>query len=168
MAFTGMKELWWERIFERDREVFTDKDTFDVKTGLILVILFFLAGQSTEFLRSGVTHIEKCLQFFSIASLILGGIFAVFELWPRTFYQEAEPQEYDERLALLTKYYADEPGAEEYALTRALEERVEAAHKRIGKNSEINEKKSNLLNKCFYCVAVSLAANLATLVIRLS
>ena len=89
MAFTGMKELWWERIFERDREVFTDKDTFDVKTGLILVILFFLAGQSTEFLRSGVTHIEKCLQFFSIASLILGGIFAVFELWPRTFYQEA-------------------------------------------------------------------------------
>ena len=167
MAFTELQKLWWERIFERDRQVYTDKDTLDVKTGLILVILIFLAGQSAEFVKSSATCFGRHAQYLSIAFLILGGIFAVLELWPRTFFEEAEPQEYEERLALLRTYYLDEPNPGEYALTRALEERLEATHKRIRRNIAINDKKSNLLNWSFYCAAVSLAANLATLAIRL-
>lgn len=167
MASTELQRLWWQRIFERDREEYTFGDTLDVKTGLILVILIFLTGQSTELFKSSVTYFEKCLQLLSIASLIVGGFFAIFELWPRRFLQEAEPQEYDERLTLLRKYYADEPNAEEYALTKAFEERVVVAHQRIRENSEINGKKSSLLNKSFYCVLLSLAANLATLAMHL-
>ncbi|MHB1935395.1 MAG: hypothetical protein ACYCOR_02280 [Acidobacteriaceae bacterium] len=167
MAAGEFQKLWWERTFERDREEFTFGDTLDVKTGLILVILIFLAGQSAELFKSSATYFEKCLQLLSSASLIVGGIFAIFELWPREFLQEAEPQDYDERLLLLRKYYSDEPNAEEYALTRAFDERIEAAHKRIMKNSWMNEKKSKLLNTSFYCVLFSLATNLATLAMHL-
>ena len=167
MAFTELQKLWWERIFERDRQVFTDKDTLDVKTGLILVILIFLAGQSAEFLKSSTTFLERFTQYLSITFLIIGGIFAVAELWPRTFFEEAEPQEYEERLSLLKNYYEDEPNPEEFALTRAMEERLEAAHTRIRKNIAINEEKSSLLNRSFYFVVISLAANLAMLAIRL-
>ena len=167
MAFTELQRLWWERIFERDRQVFSDKDTLDVKTGLILVILIFLAGQSAEFFKSSAGSAERYVQYLSIASLIVSGIFAVLELWPRTFLEEAEPREYDARLELLESYYEDEPNPKEYAFTRAIEERLEATHKRIRKNMEINERKSNLLNWSFYCAVVSLAANLAVMAIHL-
>ncbi len=166
MAFMELQKLWWERIFERDRDEFSFGDTLDVKTGLILVILIFLAGQSTEFFRSSITFFERCLQYLSIVSLIIGGAYAVLELWPRSFLKEAEPQEYDNRLALLTAYYADEPDAD-FALTMAFEERVEAAHKRISRNSANNKRKSKLLNQSFYFVIFSLAANLTTVVMRL-
>src|SRR5487761_1825073 len=119
MAFTKLQGLWWARIFERDRQVFTDKDTLDVKTGLILVIFIFLASQSAEFVKSSATSLERYVQYISITFLIVGGIFAVAELWPRTFLEEAEPREYEERLSLLKNYYEDEPNAEEFALTRA-------------------------------------------------
>lgn len=167
MALKELQGLWWERVFERDRQVFTDKDTLDVKTGLILVILIFLAGQSAEFFKSSATSLERYVQALSITFLIISGIFAVAELWPRTFFEEAEPQEYEDRLSLLRNYYEDEPNPEEFALTRAFEERLEAAHRRIGKNIAINEEKSSLLNRSFYCAVIALAANLATLAIRL-
>lgn len=167
MAFTELQNLWWERIFERDRDEFAFGDTLDVKTGLILVILIFLAGESAEFLRSSVTLPVRCLQYFSVGSLIIGGVYAVLELWPRKFLKEAEPQEYDNRRGLLTAYYSDEPDAENFALMMAIEERVEASHARISKNSANNRKKSKLLNKAFYFVILSLAANLTTLVMRL-
>ena len=167
MAFRELQRFWWEKIFERDRDEFAFGDTLDVKTGLILVILIFLAGQSAEYLRSSVTLPERCLQYLSVASLIVGGVYAVLELWPRKFLKEAKPQEYDNRLELLTAYYADEPDTETFALTMAFEERVEAAHKRISENSANNRKKFKLLNKSFYFVIFSLAANLTTLVMHL-
>ncbi len=167
MAFTELQGLWWERVFERDRDEFSFGDTLDVKTGLILVILIFLAGQSANFLSASVTTLEKYLQYLSIVSLIVGGAYAVLELWPRKFLKEAEPQEYDRRLELLAKYYADEPNTSNFVLTMALEERIETAHKRISKNSSHNTKKSRLLNRSFYFVIFSLAANLATLAMRL-
>lgn len=87
--------------------------------------------------------------------------------WPRTFLEEAAPQEYEEMPSLLKIYFADEPNPEEFAMTRALEERLEATHTRIRRNTAISEEKSNLLNRGFYCAVISFAANLALLAIRL-
>ena len=76
---------------ERDRQEFALGDTLDIKTGLILAALTFLAIQSGDLIHGGLSQGGKISQTISVAAMIIGGVFVTFELWPIDYYREAPP-----------------------------------------------------------------------------
>jgi hypothetical protein len=68
--------------YERDRQEFALGDTLDIKTGLILAALTFLAIQSGELIHAGLPLGQQVLQYVSVVALIVGGVLATIELWP--------------------------------------------------------------------------------------
>ena len=103
------------------------------------------------------------MQGFSLAAIILGGILAIWELWPRYYLREAKPDKYYGWIQEL-----EQEGQSESTIHEKLAMlRLEEVRKRIVANAKVNDLKSNLLDASFYCVAVSFAANLLTLAIRL-
>ena len=65
-----------------------------MKTGLILAALTFLAIQSGDLISLGLSRHASFMQDISVFSLVLGGILAVWELWPRDYLREAKPEKY--------------------------------------------------------------------------
>lgn len=155
--------------YERDRQEFALGDTLDIKTGLILAALTFLAIQTGDLLKTSTTTLQLSLQGFSILALIFGGALAVAELWPRDYEREATPQKYLDWIASIDKYREDYPDTGTAAITiqKLTEERVKAAVSNVQTNLAFNRMKSKLMFASFACVIVSFAVNIAMLVIRL-
>ena len=149
--------------YERDRQEFALGDTLDIKTGLILAALTFLAIQSGELIHAGLPLCQQVLQYISVAALIFGGVLAMLELWPVDYDREATPEVYLNWLEAQSK---DKTGQE--AVTSLLtQERLEWTLKRIDTNLAANKRKSRWMRGSFLFVLLSFAANVATLVIRL-
>jgi hypothetical protein len=155
-----------EYVFERDRNEFNLGDTMDIKTGLILACLTFLAIQSGGLINGRLSLAETIAQMISIVALSLGGALSVLELWPRSYDREAVPDAYDKWLADMRQFYELNPADIDIA-TSVRSARVESAKERVRTNSHINEIKSRLMFYAFFCVVVAFAANIATLVMRL-
>jgi hypothetical protein len=153
-----------EYVFERDRLEFSLGDTLDVKTGLILASLTFLAIQSGSLIDGHQSLNQTIAQIVAVFSLVIGGALAVVVLWPRAYDREAEPDSYDQWLAQLADFKARNPTAESYELVPV---RLEAAKQRVRKNIRINQEKSRWMFYSFYCLIVAFVANVATLVMRL-
>ncbi|SRR5258708_7534141 len=80
---------------ERDLQAFTLGDTIDIKAGLILASLTFLAIQSGTLSGSGMTLYQSIVQAVSIIAVVSGGVLTVLVLWPRNYEREAAPDKYD-------------------------------------------------------------------------
>lgn len=156
-----------EYTFKRDEHEFSLCDSLDVKASIILVILVFLAAQSDEFFRAGVAGCARVLQYISVGALILGGIGAVIELWPRDYGTEGSPQKYENWLTELDQHYAKSDNPDKLVLEQVVIGRAKRAKERAEVNIATNKRKTKFLYASFWFVVISLAANLATLVSRL-
>lgn len=155
-----------EYVFERDRHEFGLGDTLDIKTGLILASLSFLALQSGS-LIAGLRSIPQTIaQIISIVAVLAGGASSVLELWPRSYDREAMPDSYDGWLAEMEGFRELHPGGSELS-TEVHLARLKAAKERVRTNSRINTKKSTLMFYAFYCLVVAFAANVVTLAMHL-
>ena len=153
--------------YERDRQEFSLGDTLDVKTGLILVALTFLALQSGELIKANMTLAQWLVQIASMAALIIGGGISVAELWPRDYDREPTPATYQKWITDTEEYRKVYPDADPVTLEKLTEKRVENAISSVQTNLAINKGKSRLVNGAFRCVAIAFIANIATLIIRL-
>jgi hypothetical protein len=165
-----MKEFS-DYVFERDRHEFSVADTLDIKTGLILASLTFLAIQSGEFIKPGLFHLpieQRAAQGLSLLAMAVSGIFCAVELWPRDYDREAMPETWERWIAEMRAYRTNYPDAAAESIEEDLRSaRLDAAKERIAKNSTLNEAKSNRMFVAFYFAAGAFALSLATLVMRL-
>lgn len=148
--------------YERDRQEFALGDTLDIKTGLILAALTFLAIQSGDLIHAGLPPCQQILQYISVAALILGGVLATLELWPIDYDREATPDIY------LNWLEAESKGKSGMDVPSILtQERLEWTLKRINTNLAANKRKSRFMRWSFLFVVLSFAANVSTIAIRL-
>lgn len=166
MQNRGMTELS-EYTYERDRNEFNLGDTLDIKTGLLLASLTFLAIQSAELIKPGLPLSESIAQAISVLCLIAGGGLCVVELWPRHYVREALPDRYEAWISETEKFREDEPYAEPITEEKLHSARFSAAMERVRENSAINKRKSSLMFWAFYCLVASFVANVGTLAMRL-
>jgi hypothetical protein len=154
---------------ERDHEEFALGDTLDIKTGLILASLTFLAIQSGEFINSNISSWVRVAQYISVASLIIGGAMATVELWPINYEREATPDKYVNWLENegqgLTGQSEEEMKSRVAQLLAA--GRMERTLERIKTNVAANQRKSRFMRTSFFFMVLSFAVNVGTLFIRL-
>lgn len=161
----GLRELA-EYASERDKHEFALGDTLDIKTGLLLASLTFLAIQSTELVKpGGLSLAGTVLQAIAIISMVCCAILCALELWPRDYMREATPSEYETWLADLEAYSREHPDAS--ALPTLSGARLSKAIERIQTNSAINTAKSRLMFWAFYCLISAFVMNIVTLITRL-
>ena len=149
-------------IYERDRQEFSLGDALDMKTGLILAVLTFLALQSGELIHSGLPLFQRIVQYISIGSLVLGGILAALELRPANYDREATPEKY---LDWLEKQ--EVAGNPELIARTLANGRLTRAMERVRSNLAVNKRKSQFMTASFIFALMSFVANIVTLFIRL-
>jgi hypothetical protein len=164
---TDLIKVLFEYVQERDRNEFALGDTLDVKTGLILAGLTFLAIQCGDFIKPHLPLGQTIAQAVSVLALVVGGVLAVCELWPRDYDREATPEKYEAWIADTEKYQQEHPETSAITADRLVMIRLESAKKRVQVNLAINNLKSRLMFASFYCLATAFAANIVTLVMRL-
>jgi hypothetical protein len=173
--------------FERDQQEFALGDTLDIKTGLILAGVTFLAIMTGDLMKStGISHVEAwatikaggsisvalvqwIAQFVSVLAIIGAGVFSVLVLMPRNYDREPVPTKYLKWIEDMEAYRANYPdaGAEPVTAEKLIAKRVENAIGNIQKNIEHNKRKSSLMFVAFTFMVVSFAANILTLAMRL-
>lgn len=173
--------------FERDQQEFALGDTLDIKTGLILAGVTFLAILTGDLMKStGVSHVEVFATikgvapinsafvrwialFISLLAIVGAGIFSVLVLIPRNYDREPVPTKYLSWIKETEEYRAKYPeaGVEPITAEKLIAKRVENALSNIQKNIKHNKRKSSLMFIAFNFMVVSLAMNLFTLAMRL-
>ena len=161
---SAMTEDLSRYVYEHDQYEFSFGDVLDVKTGLILAALTFLAIQSGELIKPGLPLGQAIAQAFSILALVCGGIASVLELLPRDYSREATPDEYDKWIIETEVYHRAYPDIPVETLSSA---RLAAAKQRVAENSDNNQKKSAWMFQAFWCTVAAFAANIVTLAMRL-
>jgi hypothetical protein len=160
-----------EYAFQRDQQEFNLGDTLDIKTGLILAALTFLAIQSGELIKpwpsvhqtfaQAITIV--CLQAISVVCLILAGGFSVYELMPREYDRDPTPEEYVTWIE-----QKKEAGHQELELPNIVAElRLKLVNQRIATNLAINMKKTKAMNRAFWLMVFAFGFNIITLLMRL-
>jgi hypothetical protein len=171
--------------FERDQQEFALGDTLDIKTGLILAGVTFLAILTGDLMKStGISHVEVLAMlkghahinsalvqwvalFVSVLAIILSGIYSVLVLLPREYDREPVPTKYLKWIQETDEYRVKHPEFEPVTAEKLIAKRVENAVANIQTNIALNNRKSSLMFVAFNFMALSLAANLFTLAIRL-
>ncbi len=141
-------------------------DTLDIKTSIALVVIIFLATQSAEFLKSPFIPLHwRSAQFGSAICLILAGVLALWELWPREYAFRLGSTEFlnfvEERKAFHREEGEMKP--EDKVIEYLRDKDVQRAKDRFANNSRINSTKLFTMRWSFYFTTVALALNLATL-----
>jgi hypothetical protein len=159
----------YEYVQERDSNEFALGDTLDVKTGLILAGLTFLAIQCGDFIKPGLPIWQAGARAISVFALVVGGGLSTWELWSRDYDREASPEKYDAWIADTEKYRTEHPGTDTASITadKLVSTRLESAKERVKTNLAINKRKSSLMFASFYCLCIAFAVNIATLIMRL-
>ncbi len=101
--------------------------------------------------------------------LILAGIFAFFELYPRDYKTEPSSEVSEKWVQSLKDYFSTNPTENELddaVFEQFLTGSYERAKERVKQNLRINKHKSFFLYRCYLFTCVSFAANLTTLAIR--
>jgi hypothetical protein len=154
--------------YERDRQEFALGDTLDIKTGLILAALTFLAIQSSDLIHAGLGFYQRLAQYISVASLIIGGALAAAELYPRDYDREAPPSKYQAWIADAEERHRQHPSDADPVNAEAFTSaRLTSALQSVQTNLAINKKKSQLMICAFFCTMAAFAANVLTLLSRL-
>lgn len=155
-------------ICERDRQEFALGDTLDIKTGLVVAVLTFLAIQSGELAHGNLSAYQRLAQAASVAFLVAGAILATIELYPRAYGREASPDKYQSWIEETEKLQQQYPNDIQPVTVDGLRSaRLQAALQNIAANLAINKKKSKLMYWSFYCMMLAFAMNIITLAINL-
>jgi hypothetical protein len=134
---------------------------------LILACLTFLAIQTGELLKQITGPYQAALEVVSVIALIVGGVFSALVLWPRDYSREATPDKYITWIKDLEAFRKANPG-DQVTDDAFVEARIASANDRIKINGAINRRKSQLMFIAFGAAITSFAANVLTLVMRLS
>lgn len=169
MADSNVLSIIESAAYERDKQEFAFGDTLDIKTGLILAALTFLAIWTGDLLKTSTTPLQVGFQTVSILSLLVGGVLSVAELWPRDYGREAIPRKYLDWVTETEKYREQYPesGTGPVTAEQLSAERIKVAVANVETNFAINKVKSMLMFSAFFCVAVSFGVNILTLITRL-
>jgi hypothetical protein len=167
MASLQTSDAMESLVYERDRQEFALGDTLDIKTGLILASLTFLAIQSGDLIKAGMSLAQAVAQSISVLAMVVGGVLCVAELWPRDYGREPAPEKYQKWISDLEAYSQAYPDTDPITAETLIAARVSAAIENAKTNLAINQRKSTLMLWAFGCVAVAFATNISTLVIRL-
>jgi hypothetical protein len=154
--------------YERDRQEFALGDTLDIKTGLILAALTFLAIWSSDLIHDGLGFYQKLAQYISVVSLIIGGAFAAAELYPRDYDREATPSKYQAWIADADEKHKQHPDDADSVNAEAFTSaRLASALQSVQTNLAINRTKSRLMICAFFCTMMAFAVNVLILLSRL-
>jgi hypothetical protein len=141
-------------------------DTLDIKTSISLVVLVFLATQSSGFLALRVMprHWHN-IQIVSVICLSVAGLLAVWELIPRTYIVGLTPDEFLKWAQEVKTFYstAGEPNPEAKSVEFIHGKTADQLRARFTANRKINAMKSNVVTCVFILTMASLVLNLATL-----
>jgi hypothetical protein len=140
-------------------------DTLDIKTSIALVVIIFLAEQSGKFLESPIPLHWHNIQEASVAGLVIAGVLAVYELFPRIYKVGLEPPQFL-KWANETKDICAKDGSTN-SISECIEhirtKSIEIERKRFTTNSKHNAKKSKVVEWLFFLTMGALIFNLATL-----
>lgn len=141
-------------------------DTLDIKTSIALVVIIFLAAQSSGFLAAHMPHHWYVVQIVSVGCLIASGGLSVWELLPRIYKVGLAPEEFSAWIQRVKGFYSadgvPDPDAKTVAFIRR--KKVEQLQKRFTANSKVNAMKSLVVTGVFILTLGSLGLNLATLI----
>lgn len=154
-----------EFVKSQDQLEFQLGDTLDIKTSIVLVVITFLAAQSTDFLRAtpALSPFWHYMQVLSVLCLIMAAGMALYELFPREYTVRMAPAEFLEWVRKLSVFYKDDIDAESKIVDAIGDAELEKIKTRFARNSAINAAKSKLLEWSFYFMLVTLVLNLFTL-----
>jgi hypothetical protein len=163
-VLTAMESL----TFERDRQEFALGDTLDIKTGLILAALTFLAIQSGDLIKGHLSLYQQAAQFFAVIAMTVGGGFCTAELWPRDYAREAPPAKYRAWVADAEELHKWNPeGSDLVTADVFTSARISSALENVQTNLALNKLKSRLMIFAFFATIAAFAANIVTLTLRL-
>jgi hypothetical protein len=152
-----------EHTLERDRIELSTGDVLDVKAGLLLVMLVFLAEQTSNIFQANLNAFQAFLDWVSILGLIIGGLLAVVQLMPKKYSVLSYPGAYEKWLHGLRSLYSEEKNPEAEVMRVAEDAEISQAVERIDRNLELNRNKIRLIKLCFYCVIATFLANIVML-----
>ena len=162
---TDVHDLLKEHTLERDRIELATGDVLDVKAGLLLVMLIFLAGQMGEVFGGATAAAPKILEWLSALSLVVGGFLSVLQLRPKKYGILSLPSKFEKWLQDLQEHFAHENGTDADVASYAERTEICQANERIEKNVGLNKRKVRLMKACFVCVMASFSANLLGLIV---
>jgi hypothetical protein len=160
MESAGIRNILKERTLERDRIEYERGDALDVKAGLVLVVLTFLAGQTIDLSKDILGRTDMALVVISTVAVIVGTVSALWQWLPVKYGVLSHPAKYKPWLEDLIKRHLARnlPDNDTVAHLENLE--ISQATERINTNIAISKKKLRLMKACFICVFLSLLANL--------
>ena len=134
-----LNNLLRDHVLERDRMEFSAGDTLDVKAGLLLAILTFLAIQASDLLKDPICHTGKVIGNIAIAAMIAGGILAICQLFPRNYCVRSSPKKYAAWLTDVEKHFHSQPSHTHKANDYVSDTEISQAIERVEENSVINK-----------------------------
>lgn len=143
-------------------------DALDVKASIGLAVILFLATQSAYFLDKGLPAFGMALQLFSISFTVVAAVFALLELWPRTYILPDPESDYiHNRIDALAKHYGSRHNAETHIAETFTRENIEWAKQRIADSQKKNRSKSFRLEFSFWFTGGAVILNLLTVLLFL-
>lgn len=155
-----------ERSLERDRIAFSTGDVLDIKAGLVLVILVFLAGQATDLFKDACGSVETVSVVVSLGAVTVGALLALVQWLPAKYRVLSEPAKYRPWLEDTLQRHSERKVAESDTLAYLENIEIDQATERVSINIALNEKKLRWMKGSFVCVFVSLFANILAVAIR--
>lgn len=162
----GVMDMLLEEINAKEDLSLRLSDALDVKASIGLAVILFIATQTAYFLDKGLPRLGVAMQVFSIICVVLAAIFAILELWPRTYILPDPESDYiQRRIETLTEHYRPYPNAESNVAGAFTREEIEWAKKRIADSQRKNRTKSWELTASFCCTGGAVILNLLTVLL---
>jgi hypothetical protein len=141
-------------------------DALDIKAGLVLVVLTFLAGQAVDLFKDVHGLFSTGMEALSVGAVGIGALAALVQWFPRKYRILSHPTSYKNWLEKLVTAHSG-TGIEERETLKYIENiEIAQAIERVDENRRLNERKLFLMKICFICVFVALLANVAMLASR--
>jgi hypothetical protein len=157
-------DLLAEEAKRLDEVIYQAGDVLDVKASIVLLVVTFLGTLSGQIVSvPDLPPTIKVIQVLAVAALCISGVLTVCALWPRDFSIPRDPRELSTYVAALVEYFRGKPNAEESVLQQYENVRNQSVVDRIATNAQFAVSKSRLNKLAFYAVAVSLLAELISL-----
>lgn len=161
MGDTNVEVL--ERLRAKDALLFSLSDTLDVKASIALVLITFLATQSSGFLASALPGRLAWVQLVSAVLLGAGAIFALASLWPRDHDTETA-EALDEWTQQLREHFKGHPDPEAEVEAEFRSGMIKRLKERIATNARIDRTKSRFMEWSYKLSGVAMLLNMTTLI----
>ncbi len=139
-------------------------DVLDVKASIVLLVITFLGTLSGQIISvPDLSPTIKVIQVVAVAALCSSGLLTLCALWPRDFGIPRDPKKLTTYVNSLFEYFGDKPNPEELVLQQYEVVRNQSVVDRISTNTYFARSKARLNKLAFYAVAVSLLAELISL-----